>query len=185
MEVDAKGKVDFKGGNLSRTSIALTRASILGLQRRAFSDLGSTTVRNSSRTPQFRHNTSGSSESDTDPHMRKSQQSHLSLTPTSSGMSDDDHRIVDNNDEDHWDPSMDDGSWKPVDESQSYILERLSIKCVIEKVLSVDHPDIWKWRNAWKGSCSFAGLDFAITTSEVKVLLAYSKACHVYFGCVF
>lgn len=162
MEVDTKGQAKVKHGGLSHISAAVSRASILGLQGRTF---GRMNTRNS-RTPQFRNNFIGASGGELGQGTHRPQHSHHSLSPSSSGMSED------GNDEHGWTGQAfaDDDSWKPLDESHSYILERLSVTASMEKVPADMHPDFWKWRNSWKGSFSVVGLDFAITTSEVQVL---------------
>jgi hypothetical protein len=160
MEVDAKGKAEIKHGSLIRTSLAISRASILGLQGRTFGGVGNRITTN--RTPQFRHNFSGSGSGDIDQPAHRHQHSY------SSGFSEDNADEDDANQESF----LDDGSWRPVDESHSYILEQLSLTFSMEKVQSDQHPDFWKWRNSWKGTCSVVGFDFAITTSEVQVSLS-------------
>lgn len=162
MEVDTKGQAKIKHGSVFQISAAVSRASILGLQSRTFGRMNN----RSSRTPQFRNNFIGAGNGELGQGTHRPQRSHHSLSPSSSGMSED------GNDEQEWNgqPFEEDDSWKPLDESHSYILERLSVTASMEKVPADKHPDFWKWRNSWKGSCSVVGLDFAITTSEVQVL---------------
>lgn len=164
MEVDTKAEAKFKHGSVLQISAAISRASIFGLQGRTFGRISS----RSTRTPQFRYNFSGASTGNggLGQSSHRSQPSSYSLTPSSSGMSEDGNDEYDLNEQ----PVVDNGAWKPFDESHSYILERLSITAFMEKVPADNHPDFWKWRNSWKGSCSVVGLDFAITTSEVQVL---------------
>nr|PNR49566.1 hypothetical protein PHYPA_011462 [Physcomitrium patens] len=165
MEVDTKAEAKFKHGSVLQISAAISRASIFGLQGRTFGRISS----RSTRTPQFRYNFSGASTGNggLGQSSHRSQPSSYSLTPSSSGMSEDGNDEYDLNEQ----PVVDNGAWKPFDESHSYILERLSITAFMEKVPADNHPDFWKWRNSWKGSCSVVGLDFAITTSEVQLLL--------------
>lgn len=161
IEVDTKGQAKVKHGSVLQISAAVSRASLLGVQGRTF---GRMNTRNN-RTPQFRNNFIGANNDELGQVSHKSQHSHHTLSPSSSGMSED------YNDYQEWNeqPFVDDGDWKPLDESHSYILERLSVTASMEKVPADKHPDFWKWRNSWKGSCSVVGLDFAITTSEVQV----------------
>jgi hypothetical protein len=162
VEMDTKGQAQIKHGSVLQMSAAVSRASILGLQGRTF---GRMNTRNS-RTPQFRNNFIGASSGELGQGTHRPQHSHHSLSPSSSGMSED------GNDEQEWNGQLfaEDDSWKPLDEAHSYILERLSVTASMEKVPADKHPDFWKWRNSWKGGCSVVGLDFAITTSEVQVL---------------
>lgn len=166
--MDTKGQAKVKHGSVLQISAAVSRASILGLQGRTFGRMNT----RSSRTPQFRNNLIGANNEELGRVSHKPQHSHQTLFPSSSGMSED------SNDYQEWNEQafVDEDSWKPLDESHSYILERLSVTASMEKVPADKHPDFWKWRNSWKGSCSVVGLDFAITTSEVQVL-------HLIFHC--
>ena len=176
MEVDTKAQAKVKHGSVLQISAAVSRASILGLQSRTFGRMNT----RSSRTPQFRNKVTGASSGELGQGTHRLQHSHHSLSPSSSGISED------GNGEQEWSekPLADDDSWKPLDESHSYILEQLSITASMEKVPADLHPDFWKWRNSWKGSCSVVGLDFAITTSEVQVFLRFSIASHLIFDCI-
>lgn len=162
IEVDTKGQAKVKQGTVLHVSAAVSRASILGLQGRTFRRMNT----RSNRTPQFRNNVIGASTGELGQVSHMSHHSYHALSPSSSGMSED------YNDYQEWNeqPFGDDDTWKPLDESHSYILERLSVTAAMEKVPADKHPDFWKWRNSWRGSCSVSGFDFAITTSEVQVL---------------
>lgn len=54
-------------------------------------------------------------------------------------------------------------------DASSCILEQLKVSCLLQSS-DVDTSTVEKeWSSAWRGSCSIAGLDLAITTQEIKV----------------
>lgn len=55
--------------------------------------------------------------------------------------------------------------------AKGYILENPKVCCLLENNFNERDSEL-SWLDGWKGGCSFSGIDIAITTSEIQLLLA-------------
>jgi hypothetical protein len=176
LELDGNANLQV-GGKVPKVAIALTRFSILGLQARAVGDTRGNNTK-SARIPQFGRILSAKEGGDTS--AAGVDELAGQLLAENTAVFGDDKTIPEAvaglessiaNTKGKADGSG--GPWRPImQDLNSYILERLSISCTIERAPIIENRHTWKWRNAWHGQCSVSGLDFAITTSEVQLLLA-------------
>jgi hypothetical protein len=176
LELDGNANLQV-GGKVPKVAIALTRFSILGLQARAVGDTRGNNTK-SARIPQFGRILSAKEGGDTS--AAGVDELAGQLLAENTAVFGDDKTIPEavaglessiTNTKGKADGSG--GPWRPImQDLNSYILERLSISCTIERAPIIENRHTWKWRNAWHGQCSVSGLDFAITTSEVQLLLA-------------
>jgi hypothetical protein len=173
LELDGNANLQV-GGKVPKVAIALTRFSILGLQARAVGDTRGNNTK-SARIPQFGRILSAKEGGDTS--AAGVDELAGQLLAENTAVFGDDKTIPEAvaglessiaNTKGKADGSG--GPWRPImQDLNSYILERLSISCTIERAPIIENRHTWKWRNAWHGQCSVSGLDFAITTSEVQV----------------
>ncbi|KAH9575434.1 hypothetical protein CY35_01G111200 [Sphagnum magellanicum] len=176
LELDGNANLQV-GGKVPKVAIALTRFSILGLQARAVGDTRGNNTK-SARIPQFGRILSAKEGGDTS--AAGVDELAGQLLAENTAIFGDDKTIPEavaglessiTNTKGKADGSG--GPWRQImQDLNSYILERLSISCTIERAPIIENHRTWKWRNAWHGQCSVSGLDFAITTSEVQLLLA-------------
>ncbi|KAL3690687.1 hypothetical protein R1sor_004338 [Riccia sorocarpa] len=150
--------------SVKKIDVNLTRFTILGLQTRVPGNTRERPGRLSSRAPQF---VSSFRKPD-----GKDDEAATSVQEKSSGllesMDSEDLGALDHSDSGVLVDKEAQKFGKALSEFNSFILEKLSVSCILDRVAPSEK--VWKWSNAWEGRCSIHGLNVAITTSEVQLV---------------
>ncbi|KAL2623458.1 hypothetical protein R1flu_003663 [Riccia fluitans] len=158
--------------NVKKVDVNLTRFTILGLQTRVPGNARKNTGRLTSRAPQFVSSFKRPAGRDSEAASSSQDMSRQTSGGNNSGLLE----LMDSEDLEALNRS-DSGSLvdkeaqkfgKALSEFNSFILENLSVSCVVDRVAPLEK--VWKWSNAWEGKCSIHGLNVAVTTSEIQLV---------------